>query len=153
MHRTEIAEINMKKTGGLQGGVNDGKGGLRSKGAKSSDSPDSEESKIPPYNKDSPWNCAPTLEEFAPKLLDLVGKKSKKVTVISRLQNTVSKSRSGETREYDRWECKCECGNIFPVSGMNWRSKPPKSCGCNLYPGHRSYRAPGSQTTPLSPSK
>lgn len=56
------------------------------------------------------------------RLINRVGQKYGKLTVIERLENTLD----GKTR----WRCKCECGNIYDTTGDALQSGKSKSCGC-----------------------
>lgn len=56
------------------------------------------------------------------KLIDLIGKKSGRLTVVSRAENR----KSGQPQ----WKCICDCGNYCIVVGHNLRSNVTKSCGC-----------------------
>lgn len=58
------------------------------------------------------------------KLIDEVGKKYGRLTVLSRSEEHKKKT----TRAY--WVCQCECGNITVVSGSNLRRGSIQSCGC-----------------------
>ncbi len=60
------------------------------------------------------------------KLINLVGQKFNKLTVIER-------DYSQNKRPY--WLCKCDCGNIVSVRGDLLRSGNTKACGC-LYKKH-----------------
>jgi hypothetical protein len=79
-------------------------------------------------------------------LIDLIGKKFGKFTVIERSHN----NKKGAAT----WKCLCDCGNIKTVSGISLRNGAIKSCGClrkmgsNLKHGHnktgeqtRTYRS------------
>jgi len=54
-------------------------------------------------------------------VLDLVGKKYNRLTVIKRVENINNMS---------VWECKCDCGNIKNIIGQRIVSNNIKSCGC-----------------------
>lgn len=56
------------------------------------------------------------------KLIDLVGVKFSRLTVISRGVSS--------TRGDARWDCRCECGNTKLVAGNHLRNKAIVSCGC-----------------------
>lgn len=64
------------------------------------------------------------------KLIDLVGQKFAKLTVIKRAENTKGGSA--------RWLCKCDCGNETIVSAGNLKSGAVKSCGCLKKISHNS---------------
>lgn len=49
-----------------------------------------------------------------------------KITVLKRADDYISPSGYRVTR----WECRCECGNIFISSSQNLRNGITKSCGC-----------------------
>jgi hypothetical protein len=55
------------------------------------------------------------------KLIDMLGKKYGRLTIVSRAKNT-------ETRAV--WNCVCDCGNTLSVQGKKLRSGHTKSCGC-----------------------
>lgn len=57
-------------------------------------------------------------------LIDMVGKKFGRLTVLSRAQNT----KDG----FPQWCCICECGNEVIVRGKYLRNGHTKSCGCLL---------------------
>uniref|UniRef100_A0A6H2A0Y7 HNH endonuclease n=1 Tax=viral metagenome TaxID=1070528 RepID=A0A6H2A0Y7_9ZZZZ len=59
---------------------------------------------------------------FMSKVIDLIGKKFGRLTVIERLES----DKLG--RLY--WKCKCECGNFTSVLGLSLRYNHTKSCGC-----------------------
>lgn len=54
-------------------------------------------------------------------LIDETGKRYGRLTVIHR-----AKSKNGRTV----WMCKCDCGGITQVAGVNLRNGHTKSCGC-----------------------
>ena len=39
-------------------------------------------------------------------------------------------SRAGSKDKYATWLCKCQCGNVVEVKGVNLRRSGTKSCGC-----------------------
>lgn len=55
------------------------------------------------------------------KLIDLIGQKFNRLTVIKRLPNY---------RHDTMWECRCDCGKINKVKGNDLRKGHTKSCGC-----------------------
>jgi len=55
------------------------------------------------------------------KLIDMIGKKFNRLTIISRAENE-------ETRA--AWNCLCDCGNTITLNGKQIRSGHTKSCGC-----------------------
>lgn len=57
------------------------------------------------------------------KLIDLVGKRFGKFTVMKRIENDVNGNR--------RWKCKCDCGKIKNVLGSNLKYNKSRSCGCS----------------------
>lgn len=59
--------------------------------------------------------------------VDLTGRKFGKLTVIKRVEDSVT--RSG--KKLVTWECKCDCGNICKVRSTNLKSGNSTSCGCN----------------------
>ena len=60
------------------------------------------------------------------KLIDLVGRKFGRLTVIKRVKN----GKIGEPR----WFCECECGNTKVVLGKHLRGEGVKHCGCSRIP-------------------
>ena len=60
------------------------------------------------------------------KLIDLVGKKFGKLTVLS-----ITDERNADNRVI--WKCQCDCGNIKNVSSNLLKSGDTKSCGCSFY--------------------
>ena len=59
------------------------------------------------------------------KLINLVGLKFGKLTVIKRAEN----GKHNETR----WECKCDCGKKVIVKGQSLKRGATKSCGCSKF--------------------
>ena len=58
---------------------------------------------------------------------DLTGKKFGLLTVIKQTDDYIAP----KGRHYDRWWCKCECGNELAVVGYHLKEKNKiKSCGC-----------------------
>jgi hypothetical protein len=55
-------------------------------------------------------------------LIDLIGLKFSRLTVIGRAENT--------DRRRTQWLCRCECGSEKIVLGQNLRNGNTKSCGC-----------------------
>lgn len=55
------------------------------------------------------------------RLIDMVGFKTGKITVLERV---------GSANGQSTWLCKCECGNTFIQYGGVLRKKKVKSCGC-----------------------
>jgi hypothetical protein len=55
------------------------------------------------------------------KLIDMVGKKHGRLTVVTRAPNQ-------ETRA--AWHCACDCGNKVVVDGKKLRTGHTQSCGC-----------------------
>lgn len=56
------------------------------------------------------------------ELIDMIGKKIGRLTVVERAENT----KQGTTQ----WKCICECGNEVVILGSNLRQGRTKSCGC-----------------------
>lgn len=56
------------------------------------------------------------------KFIDLTGRKFGKLTVIKRVENTLSNKVN--------WLCKCECGKYSKVISSDLTKKGTKSCGC-----------------------
>jgi hypothetical protein len=55
------------------------------------------------------------------KLIDMIGKKYNRLTVISRAKNEGTRA---------SWNCLCDCGNSITLNGKQIRSGHTKSCGC-----------------------
>jgi hypothetical protein len=55
------------------------------------------------------------------KLIDMIGKKFNRLTIVSRVANE-------DTRA--AWNCVCDCGNTITLNGKQIRSGHTKSCGC-----------------------
>jgi hypothetical protein len=55
------------------------------------------------------------------KLIDMLGKKYNRLTVISRAENEGTRA---------SWHCLCDCGNSITLNGKQIRSGHTKSCGC-----------------------
>ena len=66
-------------------------------------------------------------------VLDIVGKKFDRLTVIKRVDNN--------KKNNSMWECKCECGKITKVLGYHLISGHTKSCG-----GHKAKYSPKEST-------
>ena len=60
------------------------------------------------------------------KLIDLIGQKFGRLTVVERAENGIRKDGS----PFTRWMCKCDCGKEKIVTGSNLRKGITKSCGC-----------------------
>lgn len=56
------------------------------------------------------------------KLIDLIGQKFGRLTVVKRVEN----SKAGNTQ----WLCLCDCGNYTVSTSSNLKGKHTKSCGC-----------------------
>jgi hypothetical protein len=56
------------------------------------------------------------------KIIDLIGQKFGKLTVVERGEN--------DSRNEKRWICKCDCGNVTVVNSSDLRYGHTKSCGC-----------------------
>lgn len=56
-----------------------------------------------------------------PKLINEVGNKYGKLTVLERAQTK---------KKGVHWHCRCECGNEVDVLGTSLRNGNTKSCGC-----------------------
>lgn len=61
------------------------------------------------------------------ELIDLVGQKFGKLTVIKRDHDYISP----KGRREPQWVCECECGGTSIVSSSHLRRGHTKSCGCN----------------------
>lgn len=59
------------------------------------------------------------------KLIDMIGKKFGKLTVLERAEDFI-----GTSGRETQWFCKCDCGNNVIVRGHNLRNGHTKSCGC-----------------------
>lgn len=57
---------------------------------------------------------------------DLTGKRFGYLTVLEQVEDYTTLS----GRHRDKWLCKCDCGNIIEVRGMNLKNGHTKSCGC-----------------------
>lgn len=55
------------------------------------------------------------------KLIDMVGMKLNRLTVVSRAENEGTRA---------AWNCVCDCGNTITLNGKQIRSGHTKSCGC-----------------------
>lgn len=72
-------------------------------------------------------SCGCLQKDAAEKfLIDMVGKKFGRLTVIKRTDDYISPSGQHDVR----WFCECECGNVVKVVGRHLRSGITKSCGC-----------------------
>ena len=60
------------------------------------------------------------------KLIDLVGQKYGRLTVIERAESSVQPSGQKKTK----WRCKCDCGNETIVTAYDLYHGHTKSCGC-----------------------
>jgi len=56
------------------------------------------------------------------ELLDLTGQRFGKLTVLRKAPS------QGDRRT--RWECQCDCGNVYVTTSQNLRKGRVKSCGC-----------------------
>jgi hypothetical protein len=57
---------------------------------------------------------------------DLTGEIFNKLTVIEQSDDYISANGT----HYDKWRCRCECGNIIEIRGSSLRNGCTKSCGC-----------------------
>lgn len=72
-------------------------------------------------------SCGCLLKEMTAKnMIDMLGKKYNRLTVIERADDYVTSKGVHEVR----WLCECDCGNKTIVLGRNLRSGITKSCGC-----------------------
>lgn len=60
------------------------------------------------------------------KLINLIGQKFGKLTVVDRMEDYIYPSGKTSTR----WLCECDCGNEIVVIGQNLKKGLTKSCGC-----------------------
>ncbi|MFH2032632.1 MAG: HNH endonuclease signature motif containing protein [Bacteroidota bacterium] len=60
----------------------------------------------------------------------LVGNKFGRLVVIKRIENRVAIYKKGKKKEYVRYLCECNCGNIHIVSAGNLKQGSVSSCGC-----------------------
>lgn len=60
------------------------------------------------------------------RIIDLVGLKFGRLTVIKRANNCTEQENKGGTK----WLCECECGNKIVTLGRSLKSGATKSCGC-----------------------
>ena len=63
-----------------------------------------------------------------PKIIDLVGQRFGKLTVLERDFNYITKNNKPGRGVY--WKCKCECGKEVVVNGWDLRGGRTTSCGC-----------------------
>lgn len=63
-----------------------------------------------------------------PKIIDLVGQRFEKLTVLERDFNYITKNNKPGRGVY--WKCKCECGKEVVVNGWDLRGGRTTSCGC-----------------------
>jgi hypothetical protein len=61
------------------------------------------------------------------KIIDILGKKFGKLTVIERVENR------NPTNRNTRWRCRCDCGGETITTSQHLRSGHSTSCGCNRY--------------------
>lgn len=70
--------------------------------------------------------------------LDMVGRRSGRLVVVSRADDVYTKTHTVK----DRWNCLCDCGREIVVDGTRIRHQYTKSCGCArieaLYVSHMS---------------
>lgn len=59
-------------------------------------------------------------------VIDLIGKRFGKLTVVKRAKDKVDKT----GRTYIMWECNCDCGNRTIIRNASLRSGHTSSCGC-----------------------
>ena len=59
------------------------------------------------------------------KLIDLTGRRFGRWTVIERASSKVT-----DKSTMTMWLCRCDCGNMKVVSGINLKQDSSKSCGC-----------------------
>lgn len=66
-----------------------------------------------------------------PKRLDISGLRSGKLVALEfdKYERFPSGSR------YEKWLCRCDCGNLVSVNKKNLMSKASKSCGCGYHRG------------------
>jgi len=60
-----------------------------------------------------------------PKLIDLLGKRVGRLTVVKRAQN----------KNGVRWDCLCDCGNTTQIASGHLLNEATKSCGCLVTDG------------------
>ncbi len=63
-----------------------------------------------------------TTDVLNEKCIDLTGQKYGRLTVLKRAPN--------DSHGTAQWLCRCDCGNLKTVRGVNLRSGNTKSCGC-----------------------
>lgn len=73
--------------------------------------------------------CLPTKVK-GQGLIDLVGKKFGKLTVLERIDDYERPTKDGGIYHSPRWLCECDCGNHYVVQGGSLRSGMTTNCGC-----------------------
>ena len=64
-------------------------------------------------------------------LIDLTGRHFDRLEVLSRAETRyVYDARGRVIRTVPTWLCKCDCGKVVTVLGVNLREKRTRSCGC-----------------------
>lgn len=61
---------------------------------------------------------------------DESGNKFGRLTVVKRLENRVATQGNGKGKQYVRYQCECDCGNIHEADVNALRSGGTRSCGC-----------------------
>lgn len=74
--------------------------------------------------------CMPTKTRGS-GLIDLIGKRFGKLTVIERAEDYECLTKDGEIYRSPRWLCLCDCGNHVVVQGGNLRNGLSTNCGCD----------------------
>lgn len=74
--------------------------------------------------------CLPT-KKIGDGLIDLIGKRFGKLTVVERVEDYVYFSKAKNKKfTSPRWLCLCDCGNTVIAQGGNLRNGVTVSCGC-----------------------
>jgi hypothetical protein len=81
------------------------------------------------------------------KLIDLTGQVFGRLTVLERVLNPKSVTKSGKRRTGAWWRCLCECGNLKDLSAHNLCSGNSTSCGC-LHREQLAERVRAAETEP-----
>ena len=61
-----------------------------------------------------------------PKFEDLTGQRFGRLTVLRRGENHTALS----GRQYTKWSCLCDCGNVISTCATSLKTRRAKSCGC-----------------------
>ena len=64
-------------------------------------------------------------------LIDLIGKRYGKLTVVKRVEDYECKSKKTGILRTPQWLCRCDCGNYIIAQGGNLRRGCTTNCGCD----------------------